>query len=208
MAGAKREGEVTDYTSTNHQMSGPLVKLFEKKYPFIRVNLVTHRRQSRSFKERRPKPGRGSMPWTLSEPANWESSHLSIAASSQNMPRPCAKTFVRDSRTKTAYGRFNMRPYSSPPTTRNWLKPNEVPKSWDDFLDPKWKGKLSLDTEAFEWMGFLLTYMGEQRALRYFDRLSQTGRQISQRPLSSTAASRSRRIPYHDGFKCQSHSRS
>ena len=40
VAGAKREGEVADYTSTNHQMSGPLVKLFEKKYPFISVKLA------------------------------------------------------------------------------------------------------------------------------------------------------------------------
>jgi iron(III) transport system substrate-binding protein len=55
---------------------------------------------------------------------------------------------------------------------KNLTKPNEVPKSWDDFLDPKWKGKLSLDTEAFEWMGFLLNHMGEQRALRYFERLT------------------------------------
>ena len=55
---------------------------------------------------------------------------------------------------------------------RKLVKVDEVPRSWEDFLDPKWKGKLSLDTEAFEWMGFLLKHMGEQRALRYFERLT------------------------------------
>src|SRR2546422_633886 len=55
---------------------------------------------------------------------------------------------------------------------RRLVKADEVPRSWEDFLDPKWKGKLSLDTEAFEWMGFLLKHMGEQRALRYFERLT------------------------------------
>ena len=40
VAGAKKEGEVADYTSTNHQMSSPLIKLFRKKYPFIVVKLA------------------------------------------------------------------------------------------------------------------------------------------------------------------------
>ena len=40
VSGAKREGEVADYASTNHQMNGPLIKLFEKKYPFITVKLA------------------------------------------------------------------------------------------------------------------------------------------------------------------------
>ena len=30
-----------------------------------------------------------------------------------------------------------------------------------------------LDTEAFEWMEFLINLMGEQRASRYFEGLSQ-----------------------------------
>jgi len=65
VSGAKREGEVADYASTNHQMSGPLIKLFEKKYPFITVKLA--------FKESRPKLRRDSMPWMSWERASWVS---------------------------------------------------------------------------------------------------------------------------------------
>ena len=37
-AGATREGEVADYTTSNQQMSAPLVALFEKKYPGVSVD--------------------------------------------------------------------------------------------------------------------------------------------------------------------------
>src|SRR3970040_1130350 len=40
VTGAKREGEVAYYTSTNHQMSGPLVNLSQQKYPFTTVKLA------------------------------------------------------------------------------------------------------------------------------------------------------------------------
>jgi iron(III) transport system substrate-binding protein len=32
----------------------------------------------------------------------------------------------------------------------------EAPKRWEDFLDPKWKGKISIDQEEYPWYVTLL----------------------------------------------------
>jgi iron(III) transport system substrate-binding protein len=171
-AGAKREGEVTDYTSTNHQMSGPLVKLFEKKYPFIRVNLsriggskIIQRAETeaRAGLHAVDVIGTGELGIVVLIDRGL------IAKYASPLRESLREGFAdKDDLWTVQHASLLFAAYN-----RNLVKPNEVPKSWDDFLDPKWKGKLSLDTEAFEWMGFLLTHMGEQRALRYFDRLTQ-----------------------------------
>jgi iron(III) transport system substrate-binding protein len=170
-AGAKREGEVTDYTSTNHQMSGPLVKLFEKKYPFIRVNLS--RIGGSKIIQRAETEARAGL-HAVDVIGTGELGIVAlidrgfIAKYASPLRESLREGFAdKDDLWTVQHASLLFAAYN-----RNLVKPNEVPKSWDDFLDPKWKGKLSLDTEAFEWMGFLLTHMGEQRALRYFDRLT------------------------------------
>ena len=34
----------------------------------------------------------------------------------------------------------------------NLVSPAEAPKSWDDVLDPKWKGAISMDKDAGDWV--------------------------------------------------------
>jgi len=53
----------------------------------------------------------------------------------------------------------------------NLVKPEEAPKTWEDFLDPKWKGKFIVDTRP---SGFLrLTgAWGTERVLEYLRRLA------------------------------------
>jgi iron(III) transport system substrate-binding protein len=57
----------------------------------------------------------------------------------------------------------------------------DAPKSWDDLLDPKWKGKLILDDASYDWFVGLLDYMGEAKGLEYMKRLARNGLQIQQR---------------------------
>jgi len=57
----------------------------------------------------------------------------------------------------------------------------DAPKSWEDLLDAKWKGKLVLDDAAYDWFVGLLDYMGEQKGLEYMKKLARNGLQIQQR---------------------------
>jgi iron(III) transport system substrate-binding protein len=48
----------------------------------------------------------------------------------------------------------------------------EAPKSYQELLQPKWRGRMSLGTEDYEWFGALLDYMGKDKGLEYMRALA------------------------------------
>jgi iron(III) transport system substrate-binding protein len=50
---------------------------------------------------------------------------------------------------------------------KNLVKPDDVPKNWTDFLDPKWKDKVALGHPAFS--GYVGTWVVEMRKLYGWD---------------------------------------
>jgi iron(III) transport system substrate-binding protein len=70
----------------------------------------------------------------------------------------------------TAHGewtgtRFNM--FVAAYNTR-LIRRDELPKSYDDLLDPKWKGKLGIEADDSDWFGALMDQLGEERGLKLF----------------------------------------
>jgi iron(III) transport system substrate-binding protein len=51
----------------------------------------------------------------------------------------------------------------------NSIKKEELPKTYRDLLDPKWKGRLGVEAEDHAWFATLLTAMGEQQTLKLFN---------------------------------------
>ena len=49
-----------------------------------------------------------------------------------------------------------------------------MPKSYEDLLDPKWKGKLAIEADDAVWFGALVTAMGEEKGLKFFRDLVRT----------------------------------
>jgi iron(III) transport system substrate-binding protein len=52
------------------------------------------------------------------------------------------------------------------------VKRNEVPRSDDDLLNPKWKGKIAMDDTKPEWFAWKLKRMGEEKGLAYMKKLA------------------------------------
>jgi iron(III) transport system substrate-binding protein len=52
------------------------------------------------------------------------------------------------------------------------VKRSEVPRSYQDLLDPRWKGQLILDTEEFPWFAVLIKHLGKDKGLEYMKRLA------------------------------------
>jgi iron(III) transport system substrate-binding protein len=48
------------------------------------------------------------------------------------------------------------------------IKKEDLPKSYEDLLDPKWKGQLGIETNDQVWFGNLLLAMGEEKGENYF----------------------------------------
>jgi iron(III) transport system substrate-binding protein len=45
------------------------------------------------------------------------------------------------------------------------VAPQDVPRSYQDLLTLKWKGKMALEDEAYEWLGSMIQILGRDKAL-------------------------------------------
>jgi iron(III) transport system substrate-binding protein len=50
----------------------------------------------------------------------------------------------------------------------NSVKKEELPKTYQELLDPKWKGRLGIEATDEEWFYELVMSMGEQKGLQFF----------------------------------------
>ena len=48
------------------------------------------------------------------------------------------------------------------------IRKQDLPKSYADLLDPRWKGKLGIEAEDQEWFATVARGMGEERGIRFF----------------------------------------
>src|SRR6185503_14699198 len=53
----------------------------------------------------------------------------------------------------------------------NKVKEGEIPKRYEGFLDPKWKGRLGIEATDVEWMATLMRLMGPQAGMAFFKQL-------------------------------------
>jgi iron(III) transport system substrate-binding protein len=54
------------------------------------------------------------------------------------------------------------------------VKKADLPKSYDDLTQPKWKGKLGIEAESSDWFGALVTALGEENGLALFRKIVAT----------------------------------
>jgi iron(III) transport system substrate-binding protein len=52
-------------------------------------------------------------------------------------------------------------------------KKEEAPRSVEDLLKPRWKGKLTMDSQSYVWFGTMLQYLGEEAGLRFMRQLNE-----------------------------------
>ena len=53
------------------------------------------------------------------------------------------------------------------------FKPEDMPKTYEGFLDPKWKGRIALEATDAEWMGGVVKTWGEARGMGFMRKLSE-----------------------------------
>ena len=53
------------------------------------------------------------------------------------------------------------------------VDPKDVPRSYEDFLQPKWRGKIMMDQEEEVWFASVLEIMGKEKGLSFMQALAQ-----------------------------------
>jgi iron(III) transport system substrate-binding protein len=176
LEGAKKEGKVVVYTSLNTKDSVPISEAFEKKYG---VKVELWRSSSEKVLQRavtEARAGRHSVDsFELNGPeleAMWREGLLDryFSPQAKNMPQSAfAKNgaYVAD--------RFN---FFTIGYNTNLVKPNDVPKTYQDLLDPKWVGKIGIEASDTDWFGSLVHAMGEEKGMAFFRRLADMKPQV------------------------------
>lgn len=169
--GARSEGKMFLYTTQNIQGSVTLVKKFEEKYPFIKVEMyraATVNLLNKILGEARAKkytPDVMEMPGFQTYVVKKEGLYANYV-SPENRVYP--EGFKDPDGKWTA---VSSNPYLMGYNTK-LLSRKDIPDTYEGFLHPRWKGKkIGFDTKEVEFFANMLKIMGEEKGMDFFRKL-------------------------------------
>jgi iron(III) transport system substrate-binding protein len=173
--GAKKEGKVVFWSSMRIEDSRALAAGFEAKFPFIKVDIFRA-------------GGEQIVNRALAEHLAGKTTYDVLNAFAlkvvqnkgllQSYAAPEATHYPAGFRDPqhywvSLYSGYNVIGYNT-----KLVSKADAPKSWDDLLNPRWKGKLGMDDEEYFWHAGMLKYWGEEKGKRYMEALSRQGLQF------------------------------
>ena len=170
--GAKKEGQVVWYSTMTLDQSKVVVDHFQKKYPFIKPELFRTGGGpllNKILTEARGGlyawdvvVGRGEMVLPLKE-KNLLAAYRSPETKMIDKDLTDAKGFWTAYYVNACVLGWNTK----------LVKKDQVPKTYEALLDPKWKGgQISVDTEAYGMLQGLIGVWGKEKAVAYFKKLA------------------------------------
>lgn len=172
IAGARKAGVVTVYTSANIEDMAVVADAFEKKYG---VKVRVWRASSEQVVQRGVTEARGGrFDADVFETGGAAMESLHREKLLQEVKSPVLTDL--NPAALTAHGewtgtRFNV--FVAAYNTR-LIRRDQLPKSYNDLLDPKWKGKLGIEADDSDWFGALMDQLGEDRGLKLFRGIATT----------------------------------
>jgi iron(III) transport system substrate-binding protein len=168
---AKTEGEVAFYSSLQAQQIDPFIRVFQKRYPFIKVNpyRVSGNRQVIKIQT---EMNAGNHLFDVTNGSSEQASAIKKIGAIDPYLSPQRDFFNAPNKDKEG---FYTSLYVIPMVlgyNTNLVKRPDVPKTYADLLQPKWKSNMFLDDEAYEWFAVLLKHMGREKGLQYMRNLA------------------------------------
>jgi iron(III) transport system substrate-binding protein len=171
VAQAKKEQELVIYgTAQAHQMQRYL-KPFNQQYPFLQTKYTRSTGESLTSKILAEASGR-----QLAVDVILINNYTHRIFMKKNLVAPhmtsAVKTFPAGLADPNGYWiGFYIVPYAIEYNTR-MVERNEVPKTYDDLLHPRWKGRMSLEKEEYLVTQAHLNHLGKDKAVDYFRKLA------------------------------------
>jgi iron(III) transport system substrate-binding protein len=166
LEGAKKEGTLTIYSSATVDDMAALTQAFEKKYG---IKTQVWRASSENIIQRAATEARGNrfdvdvfetdgvaMEAVYREKLLQEVITPFLAELMPEAIRP-HKQWIGD-RVQIFIGAYNTR----------LVQKDDLPKSYEDLVDPKWKGKLGIEAADHDWFSAVVSDMGEEKGLKLF----------------------------------------
>lgn len=169
---AKAEKEVTFYSSLQASDSEPFTKAFNKRYPSIKVNTYRISGQKQVIRIQ-TEMNAGQHLVDVTNGSSAQAFAIKKIGALDPYHSPQREFFATLHKDKEGY----FTPTFINPVVLGYntrlVKRNEVPRSYQELLDPKWKGQLILDTEEFPWFAVLVKHLGKDKGLDYMRKLAQ-----------------------------------
>jgi len=173
LEGARREGSVVLYTSLATSESVPLTQAFQKK---TGVKVQLWRSLSENVLQR-----------TVTEA---RAHRYAVDVVETNSPE--LEALARERLTSEFFSPYVAKlPAWAIPANRQWIgdrmelfvvayntakvRREELPATYEGFLDPRWKGRIGIEATDQEWIAALAGRWGEKRALDFFRKLAAMG---------------------------------
>ena len=169
VAGAKREKEVTLYSSIPTDDIAVLAAAFDKRYG---VKVKAWRADSEGFLQR------------IVGEARARRFEVDVVAGSSSALEPLYRENLLQ---EVKSPRLDELIPAAIPPHRQWVaiylntvvqayntalvRQDTLPKTYRDLLEPQWKGRLGIEAEDFDWFAQVVTRMGEAHGLRLFREL-------------------------------------
>lgn len=168
--GAKKERELTLYTSMTVDQAQKLNNAFTAKYPFLQINMfraVGERLLTKIMTEAQA----GRFEFDVVQSAETQAYFLKKRNLLARYQSPEVRHLQKGFADAEGYwAAIYMMPNVIAYNTR-MVKRAEVPVSDEDLLNPKWRGKIGMDGTKPEWFSWKLKRMGQEKGLVYMKKL-------------------------------------
>jgi iron(III) transport system substrate-binding protein len=166
IAGAKKEGSVSIYTSLQTADIGKLGTAFEKKYG---VKVIPWRAGSENIVSRavqEARANRNTVDVIETNGPELESMHR------ENILQAVKSPYLADliGPAILPHGEWTgtrLNVFVQAYNTRQ-IKKADLPKTWEDLANPKWKGKIGIEQEDSDWLAGVFADIGDARARKVF----------------------------------------
>ncbi len=176
LEGARKEGKLSIYTSLNTRDAGPITEAFEKKYG---IKTTLWRSGSEKVLQRAVTEARsGRFTFDVLETNGPEMEALYREKLLAEFYSPHFKdlppaAFPRHRHYVADRFNFFVIGYNT-----KLVKPEEVPKTYLDLADPRFAGRVGIESGDSDWFAAIVKAMGEDKGLAFFRQLAKNKPQI------------------------------
>ena len=168
---ARSEKEVMFYSSLQAVDADAYVKAFNKRYPFVKVNIYRISGQKQVLMIQ-TEYNAGKHGFDITNASAAQAFGIKKTGALDPYQSPERRYFSPAHKDKEGY----FTPTYIVPVVlgynTNMVKRAEAPKRYEELLEPKWKANMILDVEEFPWFAVLLKHYGREKGLEYMRRLA------------------------------------
>jgi len=176
LSGARKEGGLSVYTTMTPEDAGPLVAAFEERYA-IKVRMwrgINQKLVQRALAEARA----GKSAVDVFEGSGHGMEILHREALLEKFWSPAFRDIPAEAFPRHGYYAPDNLLFFVMGYNTKLVKPEDVPRSYEDLLEPRWSGNFGIEASDIIWFAAVAKAMSEEKGLAYFRKLAAMKPQI------------------------------